>query len=382
MKRHILDSGYDASSFQSHPNRLMEELRQNVLAILIAGIGDLVMASPSLRALRRNYPDAEIHLLTSSEASTLAKNYPYIDRVWSFPVRDLRKDKVKGLKAINVIREMRKIRFDTAVNLYRVVSRRGAFRMGLLMSLLKPERKVGHDSKGFGVFLEKKAPKQIFENRHFTDAMVDLAKLASGVPDDMGIEVFWDKNAEAKWITQFPKEGQEKQPLRIGINPGADRPEKRWNPENHATVVDRLSDLHEAKIFIFGGPGEEHLARQIEKAMKHPSTNLAGKLSLNELAYIISRLDLFVTNDSGPMHIAAAVKTPVVALFGPEDPVYTRPYTSPDFYRIVQKEFNFRPCMNKRCDRPVCMESIRSEDVLQTCLELLALDRSGRQKTE
>ena len=122
---------------------------------------------------------------------------------------------------------------------------------------------------------------------------------------------------------------------------------------------------------MLGGPGEEHLASRIEKTMKHPVTNLAGKLSLNDLAYVISRLDLFVTNDSGPMHIAAAVKTPIVALFGPEDPVYTRPYTSPDLYRIVKTEVNCRPCMNKRCDRPVCMESLKPEEVLQACIELL-----------
>ena len=344
---------------------------KRVLIILIAGIGDLIMASPSLRALRNSHRDTEIHLLTSSEASILAVNYPYLDRVWSFPVRELRKDKLQGLGAINVIREMRKTPFDLCLNLYRVTSWRGALRMGLLMTSLRTQVRVGHQAMGFGFFLSKKASKGTFENRHFTDAMMDLAKLAGGVPDEKGIEVFWDKSVEEKWATLFPKVGQEKQPLSIGINPGADRPQKRWNPENHASVADRLVELRGASIFLFGGPGEEHLALRIEKAMKQPVTNLAGKLSLNELAYVISRLDLFVTNDSGPMHIAAGLKTPVVALFGPEDPVHTRPYTSPDLYRIVQKELDCRPCTNKRCDRPVCMESLKPEDVLQACLELL-----------
>jgi lipopolysaccharide heptosyltransferase II len=350
----------------------MTQERKRFLIILIAGIGDLVMGSASLRALRRGHPDVEIQLLTSSEASMLAVNYPYLDQVWAFPIREIRRDKVQVLKAIQVIRQMRKIQFDLCANLYRVTSSRGALRMGFLTSLIRAREKIGHNSMGFGRFLDKKAAKETFQNRHFTDAMMDLAKLAGGVPDDQGIEVFWDKSVEPKWATFFSKEGQEIQPLCIGINPGADRPEKRWSPENHAIVADRLSELRGAKIFVFGGPGEEHLAYRIEKAVKHPVTNFAGKLSLNELAYMISRLDLFVTNDSGPMHIAAAVKTPVVALFGPEDPVYTRPYTSPDLYRIVQKELDCRPCVNERCDWPICMESLKPEEVLQACLELLA----------
>jgi ADP-heptose:LPS heptosyltransferase len=343
-----------------------------ILIILIAGIGDLIMASASLRALRNGHPDAEIYLLTSSEASILAVNYPYINRVRSFPVREIRKDKFKGLRAINIIREARKIQFDLCLNLYRVTSWRGALRMGLLMCFLRSQIKAGHDSKGFGLFLGTKAAKETFENRHFTDAMLELAKLAGGVPDDRGIEVFWAKGVEAKWDTFFPEGNQQMRSLRIGINPGADRPEKRWSPENYASVADHLSELRGANTFLFGGPGEEDLAYRIEKAMNYPVTNLAGKLSLNELTYLISRMDLFITNDSGPMHIAAAVKTPVVALFGPEDPMYTKPYTSPDLYRIVQKELDCRPCTNKRCDRPMCMESLKPEDVLKACLELLA----------
>jgi lipopolysaccharide heptosyltransferase II len=351
----------------------MKEHEKNILVILIAGIGDLIMASKAFRALRCGYPDSRLHLLTSTEASVLARNYPYLDHVWAFPVRQLDRSWLPMRDILDLIQALRKIDFELALDLYRVISWRGALRMGLLMSLLRPQIKAGHDSKGFGLFLDMKAAKNTFRNRHFTDAMMDLAIMAGGLSDDRRIEVFWEKSVEAKWKTFFPEVARELQPLRIGINPGADRPEKRWSPENYASVAERLSNLRGASIFLFGGPGEEHLATRIEKAMKHPVTNLAGKLSLNELAYLVSRLDLFLTNDSGPMHVAAALKTPVVALFGPEDPVHTRPYTSPDLYRIVQKDLSCRPCTDKRCDRPICMESLKPEDVLQACLELLAL---------
>ena len=349
----------------------MKKNGNHILAVTVAGIGDLILASKAIRALKNGAPNKSLHILTSTEAATLARNYPYVDQVWSLPIRELRRERSQILGILKTIFQLRRIHFDTAVNLYRVVSRHGAIRMGLLFRLLHAGEKVGHGSKGFGLFLNKKTPVEIFHNRHFVDAMTDIAALAGGVPDDGGTEVFWDKSVEVRWATLFEKEGQETKPLCIGINPGADRPEKRWAPENHISVADRLAELRGAKMFVFGGPGEEDLADRIEKAMQHPVTNLAGKLSLNELAYVISRLDLLVTNDSGPMHIAAAVKTPVVALFGPEDPTYTRPYTSPDLYRIVYRELDCRPCRKHRCDRPQCLELIEAEEVLQKCFELL-----------
>jgi len=343
---------------------------KHILIIMVAGIGDVVMASKSIRAMRNAFPDAHLHLLTSSEAAPLASNYPYLDHVWSFPIREFRKEKSLALEMFKTIMRLREIRFDMAVNLYRVVSRPGALRMGLLFALLKANTKVGHDSRGFGMFLHKKAPAEIFQNRHFVDAMMDIALLAEGVPDHDGIEVFWDQGVEKKWDPPFQDDKSNRHP-RIGINPGSDRPEKRWDPHHYASVADRLAEKSGAAICILGGPGEESIASTIQGAMKHPAMSLAGKLSLDELAYVLSRLDLLITNDSGPMHMAAAVKTPVVAIFGPEDPVYTRPYTSPDKYRIVQGRVPCRPCTRKKCERPLCMELVEPEEVLKACLELL-----------
>jgi len=158
---------------------------------------------------------------------------------------------------------------------------------------------------------------------------------------------------------------------KIGINPGADKPEKRWDPKRYASVADRLAQELGARIFILGGPGEEPISSSIQDAMKHPATCLAGKLTLDELAYFLSRLDLLLTNDTGPMHIAAAVKTPVVAIFGPEDPIYTRPYASPDKYSIVQSNLPCRPCAKKKCENPLCMKMAEPEEVLAACFELL-----------
>ena len=106
--------------------------------------------------------------------------------------------------------------------------------------------------------------------------------------------------------------------------------------------------------------------------MVYDSVNLAGKLTIDELVYFISRLDLLLTNDSGPMHISAAVKTPTVAIFGPENVNLLRPYTEPNYYRTVYRDLNCRPCSKRKCNEPICLDSITPLDVLEKCQELIA----------
>jgi 3-deoxy-D-manno-octulosonic-acid transferase/heptosyltransferase-1 len=244
----------------------------------------------------------------------------------------------------------------------------GALKMGLLFLLLKSKIKFGHGNKGFSFFLTKEAPRTTFQNRHLADAMMDIAFLSGGVADNKTIEVFWDKNCEAKWNNFFRNIMSKKI---IGINPGGDRKNRRWDSERYAVVADRLLEKFDASIIILGGHGEEEISLSIQNRMKNESANLAGKLSLDDLAYIISRLDLLVTNDSGPMHIAAATKTPLVAIFGPEDPLMTHPYTSSDLYRLISEPVHCRPCNKDKCVNLVCLDLITPEMVFEKCAELL-----------
>jgi lipopolysaccharide heptosyltransferase II len=347
--------------------------QRSVLIVLIAGIGDLVLASKSIRAIRNGFPDSSIHILVNSEASTIAENYHYVDHVWSFPVREFRKSKFQIFSILERVHEMMKMEFRTAVNLYRVVSWAGAIKMGLLFSLLKAQEKIGHSHKGFGLFMDKKVPGGTFQNRHFADAMMDIAILAGGIPDDKGIEVFWNKISEKKWHLLFSEKTAGFHKKHVAVNPGADGKHRRWKPLNFASVADHLSETYKSKIIILGGPGEENIAKDIESRMRNDAINLAGSLTLNDLVYIISRLDLLITNDSGPMHIAAAVGTPLVAIFGPELPVHAGPYVSEDLYRIVQRDVDCRPCSRRDCDRRICLDSITPEEVIEKCSDILGM---------
>lgn len=339
------------------------------LAVNIAGIGDLILASKSLRALKRSRPAAELWLMTSSEAAVLADNYPYIDRVIPFPIREFGRNRRYLAKMWHAVIDLRHIRFRHCINLYLIGSWLGAAKMGLLFSLLHADRKVGQDAYGFGRFLTAKAPADTFVRQHFVEAMCEIVALAGAVPDDGGMDVYWNKTYEREWTPFFD---QQKDALLIGVNPGGDRPNRRWNPDHFATVVERLLRDYSASIVLFGGPGEELLSMDIENRIHSPKViSLAGKLNLNELCYIISKLDLFITNDSGPMHIAAAAGTPVVAIFGPENPMHLRPYTREALCRVVYEDVPCRPCSKAFCEKPICLSAIMPDDVFHASKELL-----------
>lgn len=343
--------------------------KQSILIVLIAGIGDLVLASKAMRAVRNGYPDADIHLLTSTEASILARNYTFIDHVWTFPIRELRHSKKYLISILRLIMDLRKINFLSATNLYIVASVTGALKMGLLFLPLKAESKIGHGDKGFSFFLTKIAPNNTFQNQHIVDAMMSIALLGGAVDDEKGIEVHWNKSSETKWNNFFSETTSK---IMIGINPGGDRKNRRWDPNRYAIVADRLAEHFNARVVLLGGPGEEGVSRIVEDQMKNKPVNLAGRLSLNELVYIISRLTLLITNDSGPMHIAAATKTPLVAIFGPEDPALLGPYTSANLCRVISKLVDCRPCNKAKCDLPRCLDLITPAEVFDQCMQMLS----------
>jgi heptosyltransferase-2 len=240
--------------------------------------------------------------------------------------------------------------------------------MGFLFSLLRADVRLGHAGCGFGVFLDRSVPRETFEGRHVVDAMTMIASLAGGVGDGKGIDVFWNANVAGKWEGFFAP--FEKSPL-IGINPGGDRENRRWHRDRFAAVAEKIVERFNARIILLGGPMDKNIASNIESRIKYDISNLSGEIPLDELPYVISRLDMLVTNDSGPMHIAAATRTPLVALFGPEDPNLFGPYTKPELYRILYKGGSDFAGKEENKKGLSFLDMITPEDVLSASAELL-----------
>lgn len=348
----------------------MRQHNKKILIVLIAGIGDLVLASRGIRAIRNGHPGAEIHLLTSADAAPLARNYGYIDGVTVFPIREWKAGKLRFIELLGVMKKLHRRGSDLAVNLYAADSPAGAFRMGCLLMLSGAAERVGIDGKGLGHFLTKKVHPSQLSGRHVADAMVEIARSAGGVADDRGIEVFWDPAVEDRCRRLVPARADGKQPV-IGINPGGNRRNRRWSPENFAATAERLIEKEGAAIVLLGGPSETDIAEGFLHGLRHDVVNLSGKLDLDELACVVSRLDVLITNDSAPMHIAAAIGTPQVTLFGPEDPAAFHPYTDPGLYEIACADIGCRPCRKDECGQPLCLDLITPETVFEKCRRLL-----------
>jgi len=352
-------------------NRILGMQSQNILIVLIAGIGDLVLASKSIRCLKKAHPGAKIHLLTSTDAAPIAGNYPYVDKIYSFPIRELRSSKIHVWNIFKLIRKLRRLEFETIINLYSVDSVSGAIKMGLLFLMLKAKEKIGHDSKGFGIFLTKRISGDTYHNKHRADAMMDAAILAGAICDYQGTEVYWNSESENKWKQVFLSEAVRTSRYIVGMSPGGDRKNRHWKAEHYAKLADMLIDRLKAQIIIVGSPAEVEIATSIESQMQNVPINLAGQISLNDLVYITNRLDLIVANDSGPMHIAVALKIPTIAIFGPSDPAMTGPYTFSELFKVVSKEIECRPCFKETCNNLLCLDRLMPDEVYGRCVDLL-----------
>jgi len=329
---------------------------KKILVLELWGIGDLVMMSSVLGPLRENYPNAKITLLVKPQASILLKYNDNIDEFieFDFPwTRFLRKYRVwqwdwKGL--IRVIKELRCGRFDLAI------CARGDIRNNILLFLAQSARRVGYDFTGGGYFLTDVVDIRSGRKHRVNDWNRLLRYLG------LNIDNFYPKiyisNDESKKAESFLIEhGITQNDLIVGIHPGARIAVRRWPLERFIKVADHIRGKHSGKIILFIGPDGygEDMSGDFIKA----------KLSLRGLIGLMNRLALFVCNDSGPMHIATAINTSVVALYGPTDPQWFGPYG--ETHRIlIKKGFKCRPCYDYcRYKDPLCITKISVDEVIE-----------------
>lgn len=348
------------------PDAVHQPLAPRRIAILRAlQLGDLLQAVPAFRSLRAGFPDAEITLIGLPWAEHFVDRFAcYLDRFVEFAgYPGLAEVPVLAARVEAFLAEQRAYGYDLVIQMH------GSGRTSTPLALALRGRMTAGYYEGdrpphlaVGAPYPDRAP-EIVRN-------LELARLL-GCPDrGTGLEfplLPADRREAASLLSQLPSAGR---PW-IGIHPGARPSARRWLASHFAAVGDALADRHGAQIVVTGGPGEERIAADVIAQMRHRALNLAGDTTLGGLAAIIARLDLFIGNDTGPAHLAVAVDTPSVTIFGPADPNRWAPLDR-QRHPIVRRPVACSPCGYVDC--PIdhrCLRGIDPETVLETADILL-----------
>ncbi len=320
-----------------------------ILIILPNWLGDAVMATPAIELLSKYHPAARFTFVGSYVSIEAIKHHPLCEKAI---VDDTKKAPNRLIATYELAKELGN--YDLAVSF------RNQIHSSLLLRFTKTVVCIARKS-WHSMLLLSHTPK-ILSDKHLS---MQYAELAMINVDD------WDKKTPALKLYIEPKKFDKPT---MGINAGATYGSaKRWYPERFAQVASEFSDKYD--IIIFGGPNEVEMANEIESNLKTSNiknyVNLAGKTNIQELCANIGGCSLFVTNDSGPMHVAAAYQIPTVAIFGPTKHKETCQWMN-EKSKIVRHDMDCAPCMKRECPlgHHECMTSISASEVIEAVKEL------------
>ncbi len=333
----------------------------NILVIKLTAVGDVVLSMGALKALRQKFPDAHIHVLTSAEASSIVQRCPYINSVIIF---DISKKNLSSLWQVSKI--LRKYSFDKIVDLQ---NNRTSH---ILSSLCSSKESYGYNNGKLGFLLSHGVKDDLKDIPPVEHQFRILQLLGISYHSDVSLEL-WPSSKDEKYVQDILDSewlGTYKDIVGINISASAGWPTKNWPAE----YIVKLSDLLGSKnirVLLTGQNKDLVLARHLVSKSKSKPVNFAGKTNILQLAALISRCKVYVTPDSAPLHVAAAMKVPVIAFFGPTDPVRHMPPIDKGI--VLRRDLKCSPCYSGACriKTHVCMKEITPEQVFQKIMDLM-----------
>lgn len=330
---------------------------KRILVVRTDRIGDVLLSTPVIKALRQGYPHAYIAMMTSPYAKDIVEGNPYLDEVIIYDKDNKHKN---WRRSVKLSRNLKKKKFDLAVILH------PTNRVHLVTFLAGIRRRVGYNRK-FGFLLTDKIKHTKQQgDKHESEYALDLVRYL-GIESDKTL-FMPIKAASEEWAEElFKKEGINKSDKLLAIHPAASCPSKIWPQERFAEAADKFISKYGFKVLLVAGTEDIALVDDIIRRMRNPAVNLAGKTSVSQLASILKRSRLFISNDSGPVHIATAVGTPVISIFGRNQkglsPKRWGPLGIKD--KILHKEVGCIKCLAHNCKKQfACLKAITVKDVL------------------
>ncbi|MFB3895253.1 MAG: glycosyltransferase family 9 protein [bacterium] len=329
---------------------------KNILILNFDYPGAVMLTIPAIIALRESFPNAKLVHYLGKNVAELLEYSPCADRVI------IRNKKAKLVDKYRLVQTLRKEPFDVVISFCCAESKI------LLAYLSKAPIRIG--------FAQSKLPflltHRVFQpplGRHMVENNLDLIRVLNPSCTTHPLTV-WLAQEDCDFADRFWAEyNLSSSPIVIALHAGVSESYRRWALSSMAELADRLIRQLQAKIVFVGGEPDKTITEELISQMQYQPINAVGKTGLRQLSALLKKCSLYVGVDSGPMHFAAASGIPVVALFGPSDPLRAGPYTKTAW--VIRKELSCSPCYKGDCDNNLCMQQITVDEVFTTIENIL-----------
>jgi len=329
---------------------------KRILIFNVNWLGDVLFSTATLRNIRRNFPDSFIACIIPSRCYPILKGNPHLDEIIIFDD----KDRHKGVAAqMSFVRMLKGKQFDTAILLHR------SFTRALICRLAGIKERVGYHTKKRAFLLTKRIISPKRDSLHRIDYYLNVVEKLGLRVEDRYTEFFIGEN-DLDFVDKYLAKNLATKTMLVAINPGGNWLPKRWPREYWARLADKLVSEFGAKVIITGAHPDLSLAISIKERMKEKPLIACGVLNVKQLGALLKRVDLFVTSDTGPLHIANAVSCKkIVTIFGPTSKEITGPYPLKNI-AILQKDVGCKiPCYKVHCKDNRCMKAITPDEVIE-----------------
>lgn len=339
---------------------------KRILIVRTDRIGDVIISTPVIKALREAYPNAYLAMLVSPYTRELLESNPYLDETIVYDKDNKHKS---WLSTLRFALRLKQKRFDLAVVLH------PTNRAHLIAYLAGIPMRIGWRRKLSFLLSKSIAHTKQEGSRHELEYNLDLLKLIGIEAQEKGLFISLRPQDE-QWVKElFASQGIKSSDPLLAIHPGASCVSKLWPPERFANVADELVKLYGFKILLVSSPKDAHLCRKVAQNMQAKALDLSGRTSIMQLAALLQRCRLFISNDSGPVHVACAVGTPVISIFGRNQkglgPVRWGPSGKTDI--ALHKDVGCTECLAHNCRKDfLCLKAISVEEVVLAARRIIS----------
>jgi len=340
---------------------------RRILIVRTDRIGDVVLSTPVIKAVRDAYPDGFIGMMVSSCARDIVDGNPYLDEVIVFDKK--RFGGIFGAFRFSAI--LRNKNFDTALILHPVK------RVHIILWLAGIKKRVGLDKKWAFLLTDKLPHTKQLGQKHEIDYNLEIAAAIGADTGQKNMLVPVKPNNRLRVENILKENGLNDKGGFVVMHPGASCPSKRWPAKRFAAAADTITERFNKKVIVVAGANDKRFAREMSDAMENEALDLSGDLSVGELSALLEKAGLLISNDSGPVHMAVALGVPVVAIFGRSEPGLSPrrwgPAGKDDI--ILHKDLGCSPCLAHECKEGFkCLTAIEPEEVVEAAGKLLRIN--------